>query len=393
MKCLETNPNDRYETPSEVAQALLPLVADTLEPEENEFGVNIELDVDIAISLAPPAGSEPAPAVKIPRPLVPDPLGVAAVAAADKATAGKPEGAAKAPMRPQARQSEVDLGNVLKKITDKDAHRWMVVKDKLDHGPFSGRELVQLIVDGEVLADHGLLNMDTGERKKVREFEEFIEFLEQHKIRVSEEEHQQALERTTKAETRSTLTKVLIVAAAVGVLATVGTGYLITRQALNKERSAQADLAAMFETGQVKITGTAGILKYRKGRRGKRSSGGRAAPGGFLSYEQAMNQPVDLGDVSGGGGERQLTSGDVAGVMNRRLNSLFGCVSKELRRGGRLGNVKIDLAIAGSGKVQGVSVNTGSSAFKGCIAGKVKHIRFPSFPAPRMGARYSFNID
>ncbi len=394
MKCLASDAKDRYETPAEVARALLSLVADTQEPEKNEFGVEMELDVDIAISLAPPAPDKPSDR-KAPSPVVMDPLGVAAVAAptaADEAAKASSEGEVEEADEPQARQSDVDLGNLLKKITDKDAHRWMVVKDKLDHGPFSGRELVQLIVSGEVLADHGLLNMDTGERKKVREFEEFIEFLEQHRIRKSEEEFQEALERTTKAEKRSNVTKFLIAAAAVGVLATVGTGYLITRQALSKEETEQADLAAMFETGQVKITGTAGILKYRRGR-GRRSSGGGAAPGGFMSYEQAMNQAVDLGDVSGGGGERQLTSRDVAGVMNRKLNSLFGCVSQELRRGGRLGSVKMDLAIAGSGRVQGVSVNTGSPAFKGCIAGKVKHIRFPSFPAPRMGARYSFNVD
>jgi hypothetical protein len=372
-------------------------VAETRPPEENEFGVEMEIDVDIATSLAPPPGTEPAAGFKAPLPVILNPLRTPA----PTASPSSPGSAAASPAaeglkevdEPQARQSEVDLSHLLKKITDKDAHRWMVVKDKLDHGPFSGRELVQLIVNGEVLADHGLLNMDTGERKKVCEFEEFVEFIEQHKIRRSEEEFQQALERTSKAEKRSNVTKFLIAAAAVGVLATVGTGYLITRQALSKEQTHQADLAALFETGQVKITGTAGILKYRRGRRGKKRSSGGAAPGGFMSYEDAMNQAVDLGDVSGSGGERQLTSGDVAGVMNRRLNSLFGCVSKELRRGGRLGKVQIDLAIAGSGKVQGVSVRPGSPAFKGCIAGKVKHIRFPSFPAPRMGARYSFNVD
>jgi hypothetical protein len=41
----------------------------------------------------------------------------------------------------------------------------------------------------------------------------------------------------------------------------------------------------------------------------------------------------------------------------------------------------------------GASVNTGSAAFKSCIGGKVRQIKFPSFPAPRMGARYSFDVD
>jgi hypothetical protein len=293
----------------------------------------------------------------------------------------------------------VDINNLLKKITENDAARWMVAKDMLDHGPFSGRELVQLIVEGEVLEEHNLLNMDTGERKKVGEFDEFTEFIEQQKIRKSEREFQQALERTSKAEKRSNVAKFVILAAGIGVIALAGTGYLLTRQAAKEEEAADVELATLFETGQVKITGTAGILKYkpRRGGRGRKASSrrgsSRSSGGGYMSYEDAMNQPVELGDVSKGGSEKQLTSRDVAGVMNRRLNSLFGCVGQELRRGGRLGTVRIDLAIAGSGAVQGASVHTGSAAFKSCIAGKVRRIRFPSFPAPRMGARYSFNVD
>jgi len=106
-----------------------------------------------------------------------------------------------------------------------------------------------------------------------------------------------------------------------------------------------------------------------------------------------MNQAMELGDATKGGGERQLRSSDVQGVMDKRLNSLFSCVSEELRRGGRLGAVQIDLAILGSGQVAGASVNTGSGAFKSCISVKVRGIHFPSFPAPRMGARYSFDVN
>ena len=79
--------------------------------------------------------------------------------------------------------------------------------------------------------------------------------------------------------------------------------------------------------------------------------------------------------------------------MNRHINSFFGCVSQELRSGGSLGQVQIDLAIAGSGQVLGASTRQGSAQFKSCIAGRVQRIRFPSFPAPRMGARFSFSVD
>ena len=106
-----------------------------------------------------------------------------------------------------------------------------------------------------------------------------------------------------------------------------------------------------------------------------------------------MNQAMELGDATKGGGERQLSSSDVAGVMNRELNRMFGCVGEELRRGGKLGKVTIDLAILGSGQVAGASVHAGSPGFQRCLSTKVQKVKFPTFPAPRMGARYSFSVD
>ena len=106
-----------------------------------------------------------------------------------------------------------------------------------------------------------------------------------------------------------------------------------------------------------------------------------------------MNTAMELGDATKGGGERQLTSSDVAGVMNRELNRMFGCVGEELRHGGKLGRVTIDLAILGSGRVMGASVSAGSAGFHKCLVTKLKDVHFPNFPAPRMGARYSFNVD
>ena len=113
----------------------------------------------------------------------------------------------------------------------------------------------------------------------------------------------------------------------------------------------------------------------------------------MTDHEAFMRQAMELGDVSKGGGERQLRTSDIQAVMDRKLNSLFGCVSQELRAGRRLGNVQIDLAIMGSGRVAGASVSSGSGEFKRCIVGKVRQVSFPSFPAPRMGARYSFSVN
>ena len=46
-----------------------------------------------------------------------------------------------------------------------------------------------------------------------------------------------------------------------------------------------------------------------------------------------------------------------------------------------------------SGQVLGASVHGGSGSFQSCISGRTRSIHFPSFSAPRMGARYSFSVD
>lgn len=75
--------------------------------------------------------------------------------------------------------------------------------------------------------------------------------------------------------------------------------------------------------------------------------------------------------------------------MNQNINRLVPCLSQ----GSGGGSVRIDLAIAGSGRVQGASVRNGTPAFKSCVAGRIRGIRFPSFPAARMGASYTFSTN
>jgi hypothetical protein len=286
------------------------------------------------------------------------------------------------------------LAAAMAKLTENDAPRWMAVKDGLDHGPFTARELIKCIVDGEILDTHGLLNMTSGERKPLGEWTEFHGFVEQYKLRKADADHAAALEKSTRIERTSNAAKFVILGGSLALLVIAGGGYLMSRRAAERRAQQDVDVAAMFESGKVKISGTAGILQplpRRAGGGARRSGGGDGS--GFTSYEDAMNQAMELGDATKGGGERQLRTSDIEAVMNRKLNTLFGCVSQELRSGGRLGTVQIDMAILGSGQVAGASVNAGSGAFKKCMAAKIRQIAFPSFPAPRMGARYSFGVN
>ena len=248
----------------------------------------------------------------------------------------------------------------------------------------------------DVLDEHTLMNLDSGERKPVKQWPEFRDFVEQQKIRRQEEDRKQALQRAETVEKRSGRFKFIAAAISLGVIATGVALFFLTRKAGDNDVVAAEDLGELVQAGEIEIEGTAGILPDPpRGRRsGMRRAGMRSGGGGGFhgSYEDAMSVAVELGDVSSGGGQGRLSPGTVSGVMNRHINRLFNqCVIPETRAGRSLGNVQIDIAIAGNGSVMGVSARQGSGGFKSCIRGAVRRVRFPSFGAPRMGARYSFS--
>lgn len=402
MRCLASDPSQRFGSVTELRAALMSLVPGAA-PSANLESADIELDIPMSVA---PAALSIAPTPSIPKAAPTPRIATGAAPAVGQRVSIHEEFRPSAPSvdfmdapkaAPPPPSAQVDIGALLKKITENDAPRWMAQKDGLDHGPFSGRELVDLIVKGEVLGEHGLLNMDTGERKKVGEWTEYSEFVDQYRLKSAAAAEKHALHTSAKQEKVGNVAKFLVAGAVlVGVLG-IGGAFLYTRQAEQAEQIANSQLADLFERGDLQIEGAAGILPdppaapRRGGGGGGGGGGARLRAGG--SYEEAMAQAVDMGDVTGSGSQSRLNPAQVAGIMNGRINSMFGCVSEELRRGHSPGRVRIDIAIAGSGQVLGSSVRAGSPAFQSCIQARVAAIHFPSFGAPRMGASYAFNAD
>ncbi|MDB4988303.1 MAG: Serine/threonine-protein kinase PknB [Myxococcaceae bacterium] len=393
LRALAPDPRARHASPEAFRAALLAQLADAEQETSSDFGVEVEVEVNLA-SLAPsrrPSARTGDFAAVVPQ-----------AARVPQITNSAPEVGMRISMAEGFRPSielddgeleaarerrplgEVDLKNVLAKITEDDSPRWMVVKNGMDHGPFSGRQLVNMIVQGEALSSHELLNSDTGVRGKLSEFAEFKDFLAQYELRRSEQDRARALASAEKSEQRGAFFKIGVGLAAVAVIAVAGGLYALSRSGAGRGERDDADLE-MYKRGELEVSGSAGILPVPKPgtrRSASRSSGGS---GGGASYEDAMMQAVDIGSSATGGGEQQLSAGSVAGTMNKHLNQLYSaCVH------GNPGKVTVDIAIAGSGQVLGASVNGGDPGLQRCVADQVRRIHFPSFSAPRMGARYSF---
>lgn len=367
LRCLSKNPDDRYGHAQQIRSDLLPLLTEVNStPPATDFGVAEEVDLR---SVMPPAGLE--------IPVTPD----------------------------RRKPGREDLTKKLEQLSDQSRAKWMVTKNSIDHGPFTARELVERIARGEFGKKDHALDIEEDDRRPLEKWTEFKPFLRQREREEVEQERGKARARAQVGERRSWLMKFVITFAIFGAIGLGVTGFLLTREKA-KERNWEAEFQDLYKLGKIKL-GEASLLPDipRSGR--KRRATIRSKPtatpkrrqgssrGGFRSYEAAMNRAVDLGDVTqGGGSETRLSGNQVAGVVNGGLNKLYRqCVIPELKGGGKLGSVRIDIAIAGNGSVLGASVRNGSSSFRACLARAVGSIKFPKFGAPRMGASYRFSVE
>jgi serine/threonine protein kinase len=367
FQCLAPDPKDRFDSPEAVRNALLPFVteANSLPPPAD---VGVGVDIDLGSVLPPPDLEIPMFSLA---PLAPQP----------------PLAPPPAPKR--------GLMSMINQLSADTKQRWMVAQDKMDHGPFNARELIERLNIGGFSGDDLTLNTDTGERKALREWPEFRDFILQREHQNTTAAEQAARVNAHRSEKRSSAMKWLIAASLIGLVVISVGGFLLSRSSDIRE-AASTELGDLFKLGKI-TTGEAGLLPDPPVKRRKRGSSAAPAAkrnGGFFSYNEAMSQAMEIGDASQGGGEGRLTGGQVASVMNRNLNRFYGkCVIPEVKSGGKPGNVKVDLAIAGNGSVMGTTVHGGSAGFQGCMGQQIKSVRFPTFGAPRMGARYSFTVN
>ncbi len=379
-RCMAADPKQRLKSALEVKQAIKQLAATTKTSIAPPGAVDDDLGIDIDVEFDASDGDNDSPG------------------------RGGMLDASDLPPPPTAnvsndRASTIDMGAILARTAQNDSARWMVQKDKFDHGPFNDRELIQMIMLGEVLGTHMLTNMDTGERKQVRAWGDFDAYLEKYRLKKQQQDEQAALKKTEKAESRGMVFKLVVAAGVLGLIGLLVGGYFLTRTMRREKQLGPDEMVSAFDSGEIQIKmGSKMNAGGGKGRNGTRSGGKskrRSSSGGGggsrefangMSYEEAMNMGVALGDLSSSGG-RRLTSEDINGIMRRNVRKFIPCIAGESVK-----RVDMNIAVAGDGRVMGVSVQQGSPKMKNCIQKKVRGINFPSSNQARTATSWYFEI-
>jgi hypothetical protein len=264
-----------------------------------------------------------------------------------------------------------ELASLKARLESDPRPRYVVVKDGMDHGPFSAVELLQQIashtfVEGDVIRD-----ALSKEERAIKDWDEFAPFAEHAKLHRDIRAEKEAIERVVVQESRSTRGKAFAGVAVVGALiVAAGIWFLTARGSKSDEVAVQSEALSNIEvegalTSTKKKGGAARVV-------GK--SGGFPILGGGQSCEAAQAAYVEEMSVGGPRGQADLTQGQYAAVLNR--GTYFGHCGIPESMG-----INICAAVQ-NGRAVGVTVTTRprDKRMESCVAAGVRGLSFPSHP-------------
>ncbi|MCL2449153.1 MAG: hypothetical protein FWD17_09410 [Polyangiaceae bacterium] len=281
--------------------------------------------------------------------------------------AGNARRAAAAAPKPRAADNPTSKLAALKARLESDPRpRYVVNKDKMDHGPFTAVELLQQIASHAFGAHDILRDEVSGQQLPVAEWEEFAPFAEQAKLLRDKREEQTAVVRAADADKKRGIAKSILAVSFVIALAGVLAVWFFTRRGTRKDDV----VVSRDRVGSVEVNGDI------KGKKRPTGGGGGHAGGGFsggMSYEAVLasnNESVTMGETTG----PDLTNAQLAAPL-RHAQFVVSCGAPD--------DMKVQVRVAvRMGVAVGVTVQTSppSPGIAACIDRAVRTLRWQPNP-------------
>jgi hypothetical protein len=314
-------------------------------PEVNEarFDESAELAVDVRFSMLPPESAATLPST------TPDASSVRAAG-------------------PRANDDPTAILAALKASLESDPRpRYVVSKERMDHGPFTAVELLQQIASNAFTADLGLRDEISGQQMPISEWEEFGPFAVQSQLVREKRDEQKAVVRAVSADKKRGIAKSIIALSVVVALGGSLAVWLLTRRGTRNDNV----VVAKDRTGTIEIHGDIRGKKRTAG--GGGGGGGGAAGGGgggYASYESVLNgnnQEISMGQAAGA---PDLTDNQLSAPL-RHASFVVSCGAPD--------DMKVTVRVAvRMGRAVGVTVSTSPSSggVAGCVDRAVRGLRW-----------------
>ncbi len=305
--------------------------------------------VDIRMSLLPPVDVQ----VSVPP------------ASGDLSVHQTPDG----PSRP-TRDPTRHLAQLKARLEADQRPRYVVNKDRMDHGPFSAVELLQQIASNQFVGHDVLRDELTGVAQEIDQWEEFSPFAQHAGMHRNIAQEKKDVAKVERAEKKAGAAKFILGGILAVALVTGGTLFVMKKVGERKDSSNVED-----DPNAVDLSGGGSLKAGKKaGGTGKGGGGGGGAGGyrGGGSYEAALNannQEISMGGPKGG---PDLTDGQLGAPM-RNASFISGCGAPE--------SMKVTVRVAvQNGRAVGVSVypNPPNPAVAQCVD---RHVRALGWPA------------
>ena len=245
--------------------------------------------------------------------------------------------------------------------------RYVVNKDKMDHGPFSAVELLQQITSNSFTGDHILRDEISGQSHPIKEWEEFAQFSDQAALKREIVADKKAVERVAEDEKKAGFAKSTVGIAVVMALLAVAGVFIF--KAVGKRNDS---VTINGDNGGVMVDPGGSIRGQKRNTPGGGGVGGTGMPSG-LSFEAAWataEQKVDLAGPKG----RDLTQDELSLPM-QNASFISGCGAPDSM------HVTVKVAVK-MGRAVGVSAycTPPSPGVSSCIANAVRGKTWPVSP-------------
>ncbi len=261
------------------------------------------------------------------------------------------------------------LGALKARLESDPRPRYVVNKDKMDHGPFTAVELLQQIASHAFVGDDGLRDEISGQQMPISEWEEFSPFATQAGLLREKRAEEKAVVRAADADKKRGIAKSILAVSLVVALAGVGTVWFLTRRGTRNE-----DVVVSNDRGgAVVVNGDIKGKKHAGGGPGHVGGGGGGFSGG-QSYEAVLNSNNESVTMGESQGQPDLTNAQLAGPL-RHAAFVTSCGAPD--------DMKVQVRVAvRQGVPIGVTVQTtpSNTGVAGCIDRAVRGLRWAANP-------------
>jgi hypothetical protein len=329
---------------------------------EARLDASAELDVDVKFSMLPPEpGLQETSGVNT-RPTPPgngDPFGAPII-----------DRSAVPSSRRQVDDTTHRLGALKASLESDPRPRYVVIKDKMDHGPFTAVELLQQIASYAFTGQNGLRDEISGQQLPIAEWEEFAPFAEQADLVREKRAEQKAVVRAADADKKRGVAKSIVAASVVLALAGVLAVWFMKRRGTHHDDI----VVAGDRTGTIEVYGD---IKGKKGKGGPGGPGGPGGGGGFsggTSFENVLNNNNETITMGQSQDAPDLTNAQLAAPL-RSAAFISGCGAPD--------DMKVTIRVAVKmGRAVGVTVSTNppSGGVAACIDRSVRGLVWAQSP-------------